>query len=465
MTRSTKRIGLDLPQLLVTTIVGVYSLLMLGAFLAVSDGLAACSGWPTCNGQLFVGPGDPASIAWAHRLIAAIVLVLLLWVVILAWKSAVPRRVRFILLGALVVYPFQAGVGAAAALGWTGTLQSVLHVSWALLIFGMLVLGLAWVLEHRYGTDETKITSSSSSEPHSPKSADENVLPNPSSRARAYFALMKPRLMWLLCLVAAAGMALAAGPSLRLSTVIATLSGGVLAIGASGTFNHVLERDVDQRMRRTADRPIATSAIPIRNAIAFGILLAVASVAIFVLFVNWLAAALGLAAIVFYSVVYTLILKPNTVQNTVIGGIAGALPAVIGWAAVTGNLGLPAVILAAVIFCWTPAHFYNLAMAYADDYAKGEFPMLPIVRGHDVARKHVLLYAAVTMMVVVGLAMTGTLGWLFAVAAIAAGGGFMVMIVSFHKQRTDRAAMRTFHASNAYLGILLVIMTIDAVVF
>jgi protoheme IX farnesyltransferase len=169
--------------------------------------------------------------------------------------------------------------------------------------------------------------------------------------------------MWLLCLVAAAGMALAAGQELSTRTVLLTLGGGVLSIGASGTFNHVLERDIDKRMDRTSDRPIATHQLPVRNALAFGIALAAASLALFWQ-VNALAAALGLAAILFYSVVYTLVLKPNTVQNTVIGGLAGSLPALIGWVAVTGRFDLPGLALAGVIFLWTPAHFYNLALAY-----------------------------------------------------------------------------------------------------
>jgi protoheme IX farnesyltransferase len=254
-------------------------------------------------------------------------------------------------------------------------------------------------------------------------------------------------------------MALAGTPTVR--TVVATLGGGVLAIGASGTFNHVLERDVDRRMERTADRPVATHEVPVRNALAFGGLLTVAALGAF-LSVNPLVAALGLAAIGFYSVIYTLVLKPNTVQNTVLGGAAGALPALIGYAAVTGTLGLPGLALAGVIFLWTPAHFYNLALAYKDDYERGGFPMMPVVRGETETRKHVLLYLGATLLGASVLTALAGLGWLYAAVTVGLGSVFLWAVVRLHRERTESAAFRAFHASNAYLGLLLVAVVVDS---
>jgi protoheme IX farnesyltransferase len=268
--------------------------------------------------------------------------------------------------------------------------------------------------------------------------------------------------MWLLCLVAAAAMALAGGPGFTVRTVLATLGGGVLAIGASGTFNHVLERDVDRRMNRTSDRPLATDVVSVPNAVAFGALLAVASLALFAS-VNALAALLGATAIVFYSVVYTLVLKPNTVQNTVLGGAAGALPALIGWAAVTGEVGLGGIALAVVIFLWTPAHFYNLALAYRDDYARGGFPMLPVVRGETVTRKHILWYLGATLSAAATLAVLDRLGWLYVATAVTVGAVFLWAVVRLHYEQTESAAFRAFHASNAYLGMLLLAVLVDAI--
>jgi protoheme IX farnesyltransferase len=268
--------------------------------------------------------------------------------------------------------------------------------------------------------------------------------------------------MWLLCLVAAAGMALAAGPDLTTPTVLFTLTGGVLAIGASGTFNHVIERDVDKRMERTSDRPVATHQIPVRNALAFGGLLSVTSVWLFWQ-VNALAAALGFAAILFYSVVYTVVLKPNTVQNTVIGGFAGSLPALIGWVAVTGEIGLPGLALAGVIFLWTPAHFYNLALAYKEDYARGGFPMMPVVHGETVTRKHIVFYLGATLVAAGGMAALTPLGPLYAATTAVLGAVFLWAVVRLHRERTEQAAFRAFHASNAYLGALLVAIVVDSI--
>jgi protoheme IX farnesyltransferase len=267
--------------------------------------------------------------------------------------------------------------------------------------------------------------------------------------------------MWLLCLVAAAAMALAAGPTLDVRTVVLTLLGGVLAIGASGTFNNVLERDVDRKMARTADRPVATHQVPARNAMAFGAALGVASLVAF-LSVNVLAAILGVTAILYYSVVYTLLLKPNTVQNTVVGGFAGSLPALIGWAAVTGEVGLPAMVLAGVIFLWTPAHFYNLALAYKEDYERGGFPMLPVVHGEVVTRKHILLYLGATLVGAAALSAVANLGALYAATTVGLGALFLWAVVRLHRERTERAAFRAFHASNAYLGALLVAIVLDS---
>jgi len=230
-----------------------------------------------------------------------------------------------------------------------------------------------------------------------------------------YLEVTKPRLMWLLCLLALAGMGLAVATGAELDgvTVVATLGGGVLAIGASGTFNHVYERDRDRKMRRTADRPIATDRVGVRRATGFGVALVIASMAVLVAFVNVLTAALTVAAIVYYAYVYTVLLKPTTRWNTVIGGGSGALPALIGYAAVTGTVGLPAVLLALVVCCWTPAHFYNLAIAHREDYARAEYPMLPVVAGVRTARQRILAWLGITLIAAALLGTATDLGILY----------------------------------------------------
>ena len=386
-----------------------------------------------------------------------------------AWSES-SRRVRAVTALALVLYPAQVGFGALLATSGGAAPFPGAHLLVAVGIFGALVLALAWHLEATTGSDDRVYDPNPSPAPEPETEATESATPLAAASLRerltarlfAYFRLMKPRLMWLLCLVAAAGMALAGGPTtLQTRTVVLTLGGGVLAIGASGTFNHVLERERDKRMNRTNDRPVATHQIPKGNAVVFGIGLAALSLGVFWQ-VNALAAALGLVAILFYSVIYTLVLKPNTVQNTVIGGAAGALPALIGWAAVTGDVGVPGLALAGVIFVWTPAHFYNLAIAYKDDYARGGFPMMPVVRGETTTRKHILLWLGATLGAATILIWVTSLGWLTALTTLAVGAVFLWAVIALHRDQTERAAFRAFHASNAYLGFILVAVAVDA---
>ncbi len=454
--------------LLAGSAVGVYLLVVAGATAAIANAASACSAWPVCSSPPTLA--EPAMlVAWGHRVAAALVGVLVLTTAGIGLRrTAVSRRVKAALAFALVLFPVQVALGAQVATTGAADPFPAAHLLTGMGIFAGLTLALAWQLEPR-DSDEpaTDPEPTPAAEPATDTGEQPPLPDSPLARGKhivgAYFRLMKPRLMWLLCLVASAGMALAAGPALTVRTVVLTLSGGVLAIGASGTFNHVLERDRDKKMDRTSDRPIATHQLPVRNAVVFGLVLAAASVVVF-LQVNLLAAALGLSAILFYSVVYTLVLKPNTVQNTVIGGAAGALPALIGSAAVTGTIGLPGLMLAGVIFVWTPAHFYNLALAYKDDYERGGFPMMPVVHGEATTRKHILLWLATTLLAAAGLAALTNLGWVYAVTTTGLGAVFLWAVVRLHRERDESAAFRAFHASNAYLGALLLAIVVDALV-
>ena len=465
------RVHPGVTSLLATATVGVYLLVVAGATAALADAAAACSTWPGCTGS----PLDPAvAVALGHRVVVLFVGALVLAAAAAVVRAGASRRVTVATLLALVLYPVQVGVGALVALGGGAAPFPGVHLLVGASIFGALVVALAWHLETETGSDDPledvePVASVDSVDAEAPAESEDPPTPladrpfheRALGRMLAYVRLTKPRLMWLLCLVAAAAMALAGGPELTVRTVALTLGGGVLAIGASGTFNHVLERDRDRRMRRTSDRPVATHRIPIERAVAFGVGLAALSVTVF-LQVNTLTALLGLAAIVFYSVIYTLVLKPNTVQNTVIGGAAGALPALIGWAAVTGRLGLPGVVLAGFIFVWTPAHFYNLALAYKEDYARGGFPMMPVVRGETITRKHILLWLGATLAAASALIWLTDLGWLAAATTTVLGAVFLWAVVALHREQTERAAFRAFHASNAYLGLVLVAIVVDA---
>ena len=447
-------------------VAGVYLLVVAGATAGVADAARACQSWPLCAGDLST---PTVLVALGHRALAALVGVAVLAAGLTALRDD-SRRVRLAGTAGLALYPVQVGIGAWVAVSGGALPLPGLHLLVGMSIFAAFLFALAWRLEAETGGEDDPVGPASA--PPSPDDGADGAPSAPSvtpdlslsDRLYAYFRLMKPRLMWLLALVAAAAMALAAGPDgLSAGTIVLTLGGGVLAIGASGTFNHVLERDRDRRMSRTDDRPTVTQAIPVRNAVAFGGLLGVLSLGLF-LQVNLLAALLGLTAIVFYSVVYTLVLKPNTVQNTVIGGAAGALPALIGWAAVTGEVGLPGLLLAGLIFVWTPAHFYNLALAYKDDYARGGFPMMPVVRGETTTRKHILLWAGLTLVAAAALIWLTPLGWVSAAASTAVGAVFVWAVVRLHREQTEAAAFRAFHASNAYLGTVLLAIVVDGLV-
>lgn len=449
---------------LVTAIIGVYALILAGASTAITDAATTCATWPTCHGDWVSLSNPDLAIVWAHRLTAALVGLVVAGVTLRAFRTDTSPRVRRLVAVAAVAYPLQIAIGAYTATTQTTSLVAALHLGVGLVIFGALVVALAWELE----PDTRQYQDHDPTPPDPPQSSTRQpstrtVDPTLLDRVYGYFQLMKPRLMWLLCLVAAAAMALAAGPALAIDTVILTLGGGVLAIGASGTFNHVLERDRDQAMQRTADRPVVQDQIPVKNAVAWGCFLAVAAILVF-LQVNVLAAVLGTTAILYYAVVYTLLLKPNTVQNTVIGGFAGALPALIGVAAVTGTISVAGIALATVVFLWTPAHFYNLALAYRDDYERGGFPMLPVVHGNAVTRKHILYYLGAALGATAVLGWVTDLGIVFAAATTLVGALFLWAVVGLHRDQTRSAAFRAFHASNAFLGTVLIAVLVDSLV-
>ena len=459
------------------TTVAIYAVIATGA-TAASTSATGCSSWPVCAetlGALFSGS---TLFVVGHQLLTALAGVLLLLTLVAAFRSDVSRPVRLVVAVGAVLFPVQVLLGALLASGHVG-LTSQLHLLVATVIFVTLLVALGWTLEGRStdteyhqsaaGTPATDTPATQASvtdipatdTPTTQTSANEGGW---AETARAYLELTKPRLMWLLCLLALAGIALATTTGARPDglVVVATLAGGVLAIGASGTFNHVVEYERDKQMERTADRPIATDRIPRRNAASFGALLLVLSMVVMVTLVNAVAAVLTLVAVAYYSVLYTVVLKPATTWNIALGGGAGALPAVIGWAAVTGSIGVPALVLAGLVVVWTPAHFYNLAIVYRDDYARAGYPMYPVVSGVSAARKRILTMLGVTLLVTVLLMLVAPLGWLFALSSVLAGAVFLAAFVTQSRLRTDTATLRTFHASNAYLGVVLLVIVVEA---
>jgi protoheme IX farnesyltransferase len=288
--------------------------------------------------------------------------------------------------------------------------------------------------------------------------------------ARALFLLTKPRIIELLLVTTLPTMLLADRglPSLRL--VLVTLVGGALAAASANTLNCYIDRDIDAVMKRTSRRPLVASGsgatIKPAEALAWGILLGAASTLLLGLLANWLAAVLADTAILFYVFIYTIGLKRRTASNIVIGGAAGCFPVLVGWAAVTGKVSVWAGVLFAVIFFWTPPHFWALAMKFKDDYAAASVPMLPVVATPAVVARKILIYSYV--MVMVTLALAPYAGWIYGCSALGLGGWFLV---EAHRLRGRIAAgsapapMRLFHLSIAYLTLLFAAVAVTALLF
>ena len=448
-----------LSTLILASSVGTYLLILSGVSNALAGTAGTCPGWPLCETAWL---GSPAvALVMGHRVAAAVVGVVLVLTLVAAFVREASLRTRVALVTAGVLFPFEVLVGARVATSGSTTPIATLHLVTAMLVFSALMAGFVWQFQTEPSTTPSRRETASRDQSTSGERAMIATDSGPIDVLFAYVRLTKPALWWLLGFVALASMGLAADGVPPLDLTVATIVGGVLAIGASGTFNNVLERDRDQRMARTADRPVATSVIPPRRALVFGFGLFAASMALFLAYVNVLAAGLAALAVVFYSVVYTVILKPRTHWNTVLGGAVGALPALIGWAAVRETVGLPAVVLGAVVFLWTPAHFYNLALVYKEDYARAGFPMLPVVHGDRTTRRHIAGFLTATLLATVVLGSLPTLGAIFAGAAVVLGAAFLVSVQKLERRRTDRAAMRTFLAANVYLGGLLLAIMVE----
>jgi heme o synthase len=275
-----------------------------------------------------------------------------------------------------------------------------------------------------------------------------------------YLELTKPKVQSLLLLTTIATMYVAGDPSLLL--VALTCLGGYLSAGGAGAVNHWFDRDIDAQMSRTATRPLPAGRISPRAALVFGCTLAALSVLELALAVNGLAAALSFAGFLGYVFVYTVWLKRRTPQNIVIGGAAGAVPPLVGWAAVRGSVGGTAVILFFIVFFWTPPHFWALSLLMKEEYEKVGVPMLPVVRGEEETRRQILLYTVLLYAVTQLPFCAGGFGVTYLVASLALGLGFIFGAVRLYRRRDRRSALSLYLFSLAYLGLLFCAMVADA---
>jgi protoheme IX farnesyltransferase len=287
--------------------------------------------------------------------------------------------------------------------------------------------------------------------------------PGARTAVRDYLTLTKPKVQSLLLFTTVTTMYVAGTPSIGL--VVLTCLGGALSAGGAGAVNHYYDRDIDAMMSRTASRPVPSGRVSPRAALAFGIGLQVASFLLLSLTVNVLAACLALSGFLGYVFVYTLWLKRSTPQNIVIGGAAGAVPPLVAWAATTGSLSWNAVYLFAIVFYWTPPHFWALSLLMKDEYAKAGVPMMPVVRGEAETRRQIVLYTGLLFLVTQLPVCGGLLGAFYMVVAAVLSAAFGIGALALQRSRERRPALRLYLFSLAYLALLFGAMVIDARLF
>ena len=420
--------------------VGTFVLMLSGAYVRGDGATAACSTWPLCDNGLPL-TGAPG-IHMLHRYLAAAVGVVIALAIAGAWR----RRREIPGLGTAavltgVLFVLQVAVGALNPLTSFSPWPLGAHpaIATALWCATVALAVLAW----------------------------RPVQAEATTTLRDLVALTKPAIMSLLLVTALGGMFLAAGGVPPFHLVVATMIGGAFASGGASALNHYFDRDIDERMRRTSRRPIPGQRISPRVAVAVGIVLNVVAFAVLAGVANLLAATLAIAGTVFYILVYTLWLKRTTVQNIVIGGAAGAIPPLVGWAAVADNVDLPALYLFAIVFFWTPAHFWALALLIRDDYDRAGVPMLPVVHGERAAQWGILLYAIALLPLSVLLFLTGYPGPIYLAAALALGAifiGYAVRLLRSPAARRRAVARSVYLYSLLYLALLFVAIMVDATV-
>jgi heme o synthase len=369
-----------------------------------------------------------------HRVLAALALPPLAAVAAAAWISY--RRLFPTAVTALALF------GLAAAVTAPG-----LHLALSALAFAASLVLAAQSWSGAEGTLQHSVT----------KSLGGSV--------RDYVTLTKPRIMTLLLLTGLCGMVVGAGGLPPLWLIGVTMLGLALACGGASALNHVLDADIDRLMgKRTRSRPVAAGRVPAPYALEFGLALSAFSFVLLAALVNPLAAHLALAGNLFYVLVYTRLLKRSTPQNIVIGGAAGAVPPLVGWAAATGDLTWPALVLFGVVFLWTPPHFWALALLIKRNYAAAGVPMLPVVRGEDETTKQIVLYTVALVAFTIAPALWGQFGLVYLVAAVALGGTFLGLAWVLRRERTPARASLLFHYSLLYLALLFVAMALDTVI-
>jgi protoheme IX farnesyltransferase len=467
-----------------------YALLLFGSNVTAADAALIFPDWPLMGGTFFPPLTDLTSVHVLHRWVAVVVGLIVAAVWLAAWRTQRGNRaIIWLATTAAVLFPIQAVIGGLQVLTQLAAWTQTLHVALGAIIWGaMAALGAVSYYAARISVPAA-VTGSGAGAGRPDDRRDDRVgepAGEPAGQAAAgrataretisaYIALTKPRIIELLLITTVPAMVLASRevPGMGLTTwtwlVIWTLIAGSLAAGSANAINQYLDRDIDLLMNRTRRRPLPAHQVDPESALVFGFVLGIVSLALMAWFVNLVAAFLTLLAIAFYVVVYTILLKRTTTQNIVIGGAAGALPPLIGWAAVTGSVTLPAVLLFAIVFYWTPPHFWALSLRIRRDYEAARVPMLPVVKGIGETTRQIGLYTVLLVAVTLVFFAVGHMGLIYLVAAVVLGAMFLwqayqLWRVGTGEEASTAGAIKLYKFSISYLTLLFAAIAVDALI-
>jgi protoheme IX farnesyltransferase len=455
------------PLVLAFAAAAVYALILFGSQVTVTGAALVFPDWPLFEDRLLPAFSNDPEIAalqvnhWLHRVVAAFVGVVVAGAFLLVWRRARHEQALVALVGtAAALYAVQVIVGAVQIFTTLAPWAVALHLAVGALIW--VLLAAAFFHAH-YQARTVRLRERAPDEPSTGGTSRPSV--GLRDRVSAYIALTKPRIIELLLVTTVPAMIVAQRGIPPLHLIAWTLIGGSLAAGAANAINCYLDRDIDQLMSRTRRRPLPAHRVEPEDALVFGLALGVLAFAILAAFVNLVAAFLTLIAMAFYVVVYTMLLKRSTPQNIVLGGAAGALPPVIGWAAVTGDIGLPSLFLFAVVFYWTPPHFWALSLRLARDYEAAGVPMMPLTHGVPETTRQIGLYSILMVALSLIFFAVAQLGPVYLAGALLLGGLFLIHAIAMWRDGTDRRAMRLYRFSITYLAGLFALMVVDVLVF
>ena len=465
-----------LTLLLAFVAVAAYALMLFGSNVTETNAALVYPDWPLFNGQLLpTFSSDPTAAGmqlaqFLHRLIAVVVGLIVLGAAIYIWRlvrrsrpggRAVPggEAVLALVATSAALYAVQVVVGALQITTTLAAWAVALHLALGALIWALLV-GAVFIAYF-----EARLRPVATAEQPEPSEGAQQSHATMRERVSAYVALTKPRIIELLLVTTVPAMFLAARGVPRLDLMLWTLVGGSLAAGAANAINCYIDRDIDMVMNRTRRRPLPAHQVNPEDALVFGLILGVVAFAMMALLTNLVAAFLTLIAMAFYVVVYTLLLKRSTPQNIVLGGAAGALPPVIGWAAVTGDIGLPALFLFAIVFYWTPPHFWALSLRLRRDYAAAHVPMLPVTHGVPETTRHIALYSVLMVCLTLVFFVVARMGLIFLAGSLILGALFLLQAFAMWREGTDARAVRLYKFSITYLTALFALIILDVLVF